>query len=64
MNGKIDIRSMTRDELQKALAEDGLPRFRAGQVFRWLQARGVADVSEMTDLCGDLRERLADKYEF
>lgn len=63
MNGKIDIRSMTRDELQKALAEDGLPRFRAGQVFRWLQARGVTDFSEMTDLSRDLREKLAEKYE-
>ena len=63
MSGKMDIRSMTRDELQEALVADGLPRFRAGQVFRWLQARGVTDFSEMTDLSRDLREKLAEKYE-
>ena len=34
MSEKIDIKSMTLPELEKALTEDGLPKFRAGQVYR------------------------------
>ena len=43
-----DIKSLTLPELQQALGELGCPKFRAGQVFRWL-SRGVADFSQMSD---------------
>ena len=59
---KIDIRSMYLPELENFLAEMGEPRFRAKQIFHWLQS-GVTDFDEMTDISKALRERLkADAY--
>ena len=59
---KIDIRSMYMPELENYLSEMGEPRFRAKQIFHWLQS-GVTDFDEMTDISKALRERLkADAY--
>ena len=44
-------------ELENFLAEMGEPRFRAKQIFHWLQS-GVTDFDEMTDISKALRERL------
>jgi 23S rRNA (adenine2503-C2)-methyltransferase len=46
--------------LDETLAEHGEPRFRAGQVWRWL-ARGAGSYEEMTDLPAGLRALLADR---
>ena len=49
-------------ELENFLAEMGEPRFRAKQIFHWLQS-GVTDIDEMTEISKALRERLkADAY--
>ena len=58
-----DIKSMTRDELAGEIASLGLPSFRAGQIFDWLQVRGVTSFDEMTNLSKDLRATLAQRYE-
>lgn len=58
---KLDIKSRTLAELAGELAELGLPRYRAGQVFRWL-SRGVTSFEEMSDLPKALREQLAERY--
>ena len=44
--------------LQRALDEAGEPRYRAGQVWRWI-AGGATSFDEMTDLSLGLRRRLA-----
>jgi 23S rRNA (adenine2503-C2)-methyltransferase len=49
----------TPEEWASALAPLGGRRFHAGQLFRWLHARGVLDVARMTDLPTGLREKLA-----
>ena len=41
-------------ELENFLAEMGEPRFRAKQIFHWLQS-GVTDFDEMTDISKALR---------
>jgi 23S rRNA (adenine2503-C2)-methyltransferase len=48
------------EEWQPAVASLGERPFRAGQVFRWIHARGTADPSEMTDLPRAFRERLSE----
>lgn len=53
---------MTLEELQGEFAALGLPKYRAGQVFRWL-SRGVGGFAEMSDLPKDLRELLGQRYE-
>ena len=60
---KIDIRSLLFDELQKELTERGLPKFRAQQVYRWVQQRGAVSFEDMTDLSKDLREKLSQDFE-
>lgn len=55
-----DYRSMTRPELEAALAGMGQPRYRAGQLFSWLQ-KGAVSFDEMTDLPAALRAALAEK---
>ncbi|HKA86359.1 MAG TPA: 23S rRNA (adenine(2503)-C(2))-methyltransferase RlmN [Haliangiales bacterium] len=55
-----DARDLTHDELAAfVVGTMGAPRFRAGQVFRWLHARDAASFDDMTDVPRDLRARLA-----
>ena len=60
---KADIKSMTLPELTQQTAALGLPSFRAGQIFSWLQARGAESFDEMTDLPKDLRQTLREAFE-
>ena len=54
---KTDIASLSFDELSAFVAEMGLPKFRAGQIYRNI-SRGILDFNEMTDLSLDLRKKL------
>ncbi|MBR2489289.1 MAG: 23S rRNA (adenine(2503)-C(2))-methyltransferase RlmN, partial [Clostridia bacterium] len=56
---KTDIKSMTAAELEAYFSSLGQPKFRAGQVFKWLHA-GVSNFDEMTNLPKSLRETLAE----
>ncbi len=59
--GKIDIKSMTLAELQQLLKDEfGEPKFRAKQLFKWLQS-GVTDFEQMTNLSKELRQKLEEK---
>ena len=57
---KTDIKSMTEAELEEFLLELGEKKFRAGQLFKWLQS-GTEDFDQMTNLPKDLRETLKEK---
>ena len=58
---RIDIKSMSLDELQKDFAELGFQKFRAGQVYKWLHS-GVSSFDEMTNISKDLRQKLDERY--
>lgn len=62
MDTLADIGALSRDGIADALARLGQPRFRAGQIVRWLYGHGVTDFAEMTDLPAALREQLAERY--
>lgn len=59
---KKDIKSMTLSELEKEVKSLGLPKFRAGQIFDWLQKQCVCSFDEMTNLSKSLRETLDERY--
>lgn len=59
---RIDIKSMTKDELRLALSEIDLPKFRADQVYSWLHQKGVSSFDEMTNISKDLRQILSEKF--
>lgn len=58
---KQDIKSMNLSELETALGEMGEKKFRAGQVFSWLQ-KGAESFDEMTNLSLGLRQKLDDNF--
>jgi 23S rRNA (adenine2503-C2)-methyltransferase len=55
----VGIKELDRPALVALVAELGEPRFRAGQIERWLYGRGAGSFAEMTDLPAGLRETLA-----
>jgi 23S rRNA (adenine2503-C2)-methyltransferase len=52
-----DIKSMKESEIAVLLESEGQPKFRAGQIFKWLGA-GVSSFDEMTNIPKELRDRL------
>lgn len=55
---KIDLKSLTRDELSAFCEEQGLQSYRSDQIFQWLYQKGVSNFEEMTNLSKDLRANL------
>ena len=58
MSEKIDIASMTEDELVSWFVSIGEPKFRAKQVFSWISKGAAFD--EMTNLSKSLRDKLSE----
>lgn len=59
---KKDIKSMTLTEIEEEMKALGQPKFRAAQIFDWLQKRCVTTFDEMTNLSKELRSLLDDGY--
>lgn len=59
---KADIKSKTLGEMTAEFQENGLAKYRAAQVYRWLH-RGAKSFSQMSDLSKELREQLENQYE-
>ena len=59
-----NIRSMTLEEITSDFDELKLPKFRAKQVYSWVQEKCVESFDEMTNLSKDMREKLAESYSF
>ena len=57
---KIDLKSMTRQQLEEFLARLGKEKYRTKQLLRWIYQRHVYDFEEMTDLAKDFRKQLAE----
>ena len=57
---KQDIRSMYLTELEEMLGKLGQPKFRAAQLYRWLQS-GETDFDNMTNIPLSLRNELKEK---
>lgn len=59
LNIKPDIRSFTYEELENFILGLSLPKFRAGQIFKWLHS-GVETFDEMTNISKELRIKLSE----
>lgn len=55
---KIDILSLTLDELTKKIVEIGEKKFRAAQIFDWLHCKQAEDFSEMSNISSSLSTKL------
>ena len=56
---KVDIKSMTQEEITAEMKTLGESAFRGKQVFSWLH-KGVTSFDEMSNLSKALREKLKD----
>lgn len=56
---KVNLRDFTLPEMEEFMAGLGEPKYRAGQVCRWVLQRGAGSFDEMTDLSLALRQKLA-----
>ena len=61
-DGRHELTDFSREELEQALQDLGVERYRARQLFQWLYGRGVGEFETMTDLSVDLRGRLAAEF--
>lgn len=62
MHMQQEIFGLGREQLQIALQELGMPRFRAGQLFDWLYRKCVFDFSSMSNIGKADRQKLADNF--
>lgn len=58
----IDLRNLDKQEMAALCEEFAWPRFRAQQIFAWVQQKGVSTIDEMTNLSKAQREVLQEKY--
>ncbi|WP_317366468.1 23S rRNA (adenine(2503)-C(2))-methyltransferase RlmN [uncultured Tyzzerella sp.] len=59
---KIDIKTLTLDDLEKEILYMGEPKFRAKQIFSWLHQKNVCSFDEMSNISKDFREKLSNKF--
>lgn len=59
---KPDILSMTQDELAEFVISLGEAKFRAAQLYSWMQKGAAFD--EMTNLSKSFRKKLAENSEY
>jgi len=58
----IDMLGLTQAGLEEAVRAEGLPAFRARQIWRWVWRHGVTSFDDMTDLARPLREQLSQRF--
>ena len=57
MSSKTNLMDLTRGELGEYFLKLGEKEYRATQIIKWMHQRGVSDISKMTDLSKELRDR-------
>ena len=57
-----DLVGLSRADMESALAEMGLERFRARQVWHWIYHHGARDFSAMSTLAKGVRRDLAERF--
>lgn len=51
----MDIKSMTLNELEKHIIQQGYPRFRAKQIYEWFHVKLIRDIEEMSNIPKDMK---------
>lgn len=55
---KVNLKALSRNELESFVREAGLPSYRAKQLIHWIYEKHVQSVDDVTELSKTLRERL------
>lgn len=62
INEKIDIKSLTLDELTEEIKKIGEKAFRAKQIYDWMHVKLAGSFQDMNNLSKELREKLEEHY--
>jgi 23S rRNA (adenine2503-C2)-methyltransferase len=62
MDGKLDIRSLSREEIRAFFVANGDRAFRGDQLYDWLWKKGLRSFDEMTNLSKATRELLQAQF--
>jgi len=62
IKGRRNLIGLSFDELKEALANLGMEKFRAKQIWGWVYNQGVTDFSKMSTLAKPARDKLADHF--
>ncbi|GER93490.1 23S rRNA (adenine(2503)-C(2))-methyltransferase RlmN [hot springs metagenome] len=57
---KINLKALSKQQLESFIKEYGLPSFRSKQVLHWIYEKYVQSIEDITELSKDLRERLSE----
>lgn len=57
----LELRGMLPEDIKVLLEQLKEQSFRANQIFSWLQQHGVTDISQMSNLSKELRQKLIDQ---
>ena len=60
--GRLDIKSLTLEELGEEMEALGERSFRAKQIFEWIHGKGAEDFASMTNISAKLREKLGERF--
>jgi 23S rRNA (adenine2503-C2)-methyltransferase len=58
---RINLKALSKKELESFIRESGLPAFRAKQLLHWIYERRVMSISEITEFSKELRENLSQR---
>ncbi len=61
---KTDIKSLTLEELQKAMQEMGEKPFRAKQLYEWMHGKLAEGYEEMTNIPASLKEKCRQNFSY
>ncbi len=56
---KINLKALSKQEMDTFVNEQGLPAFRAKQLLHWIYERRIGSIEEITELSKDLRQSLS-----
>ena len=62
MTNPVNVAELDLSEVESALEAQGVRRFHARQLYRWIYRRGVTDFGLMTDLSRQLRDKLGKDF--
>jgi 23S rRNA (adenine2503-C2)-methyltransferase len=60
--GRVDIKSLSLEQLQESMVDLGKAKFRALQVYKWLWQKGVTSFDEMTNVSKGTRVGLTERF--
>jgi len=58
MSKKINLKSLSKDEIFRFIEDKGLPRYRSDQLIRWIYKKYATKIDEITEFSNDLRNAL------